>query len=595
MPPIQSTVPEVVSSSKLHLFVETLRRYILVVGIFLSAAFATWTDFRPYYAVSAADKSETEQVITKVNPTHVRSKNSLIGDTEDNAETTPVVVVNSPEWEAWFNRVDKSLTNGEVPEDWWFRLASYDLNNVKRFKEKKTSFKPDILRLVFAEGEGPVADLFKGKKPGSECLVMFDSGDDRQLFKVYYSMAPELHGLGSGIYGVPDAFSYPLRYLWYFPLLGMLLLYAILPVANKADNICSYKRWQVVLSDFVGCLLYGCFAAAPLFIVGGFQEALSTWIGFTAFFWGMAALGLWALWWSYFYAVYRIYVLADQLVFVCPGNIKAVPFADIMNLESVRVVPPKWLIIMSFAAALLGKGSSSAGQAGRASLLAASSSEGICIDTKSGDSVYVWISNSMGQNSLDHLDLLLDSLQKANAKELPQMREFEAFLPPYIEPSSKKKSSKLYGAEAAERPLLERASESIKAMNDDESGDESNSIVTSSSSEEIGQAPAERSFETVSVSDSRMEALAVALKSAHDDGKLSDSEYKKLHAKFYGTDPSGELWTVSLKGKLWHQKIKGKWVAVDKHPQKISLSSDVVNALDVWVNQTKKKMAKQNH
>ncbi|MBX9719999.1 MAG: hypothetical protein K2X81_01285, partial [Candidatus Obscuribacterales bacterium] len=298
MPLTQCSASEIVSRSRLHLVVEAFRRYFLVGGIMLSAAFATWTDFRPYYAVSTADKSETEQVISKVDPPHAlpgRSKNSLLGDNEDSTVATPVFVVNSPEWEAWFNRVDKSLTSGEVPEDWWFRLNSYDLNNAKRYLEKKTSFKPDILSLVFADGEGPLAELFRGKKPGSECLVLFDSGEDRQVFKVYYSTAPELHGLGSGINGVPDAFSYPFRHLWYFPLLAMVLTYLILPVANTADNICSYKRWQVILSDFVGCLLFACFAVAPLFIVGGFQEALSTWICFTAFFWGMAALGLCAL------------------------------------------------------------------------------------------------------------------------------------------------------------------------------------------------------------------------------------------------------------------------------------------------------------
>lgn len=462
MPLTEEDVSRIVSGARAHRLVETLRRWVLVLGLLLAAVFATWTDFRPYYVVSAPDTSEIgmEQVVTRlVPPKNFASEgdDALIPESarrEKNGEA--VVVVTGAEWQSWFNPVNRALTSGELSDNWLYRLSADQVRDVKRYQEKKTSFKPDIRRLIFAQNEAPLSALFNGKKPGcDEILLVFDSGGDRQVLKVYFSRAPELTGLGSGVYGVPEAFSYPLRQLWYVPLLVMLSVYIILPVAKSGDNVCVYKRWQVILCDLVGCMFYGMFMALPFLIVGGTIEALTTWIAFTAFFWAMAALGLCMLWWSYFYAVYRIHVLDDRLIFSFPSAIEVVAFKDMTTLEHVRVVPPKWLIILSFLAALSGKGARGVGQVGRASLLATSSSEGLCIGTRDGDAVYIWLTNSMGQNSLTHFDLLLDSLKAAPAEELADVRQFEAIFPPNIERYDSRKTSKLIKRDLASETVLE--------------------------------------------------------------------------------------------------------------------------------------------
>lgn len=462
MPLTEENVSRIISGAYTHRLVEILRRWVLVLGLLLAAVFATWTDFRPYYVVSAPDMSAIgmEQVLTRVlPPKNLASEgdDALIPESaqrEKNGKS--VVVVTGAEWQSWFNPVNRALTSGELSDNWLYRLSADQVRDVKRYQEKKTSFKPDIRRLVFAQNEAPLSGLFDGKKPGcDEILLVLNSGGERQVLKVYFSRAPELTGLGSGVYGVPEAFSYPLRHLWYVPLLVMLSVYVILPVAMSADNVCVYKRWQVILCDLVGCMLYGMFMALPFFIVGGTIEALTTWIGFTAIFWAMAALGLCLLWWSYFYAVYRIHVVDDRLVFCFPSAIKVVAFKDMTTLEHVRVVPPKWLIVLSFWAALLGKGARGAGQLGRASLLATSSSEGLCIGTRDGDAVYIWLTNSMGENSLTHFDLLLDSLKAAPAEELADVRQFEAIFPPNIERYDSRKTSKSIKRNPASETVLE--------------------------------------------------------------------------------------------------------------------------------------------
>jgi hypothetical protein len=200
--------------------------------------------------------------------------------------------------------------------------------------------------------------------------------------------------------------------------------------------------------------------AAPLFIVGDAVQAMTRYIWFSAFFWALAGLGLCALWWSYFYAAYRIYVLGDQLIFACPQGIRAIPYVDMLTLEKVRVVPPKWLIILSSLTSSSGRGSS--GQTGSARLLSTSSAGGFCIGTREGAALYIWANNSMGQNSLTRLDLLLNSLKATPAQKLPDIREFQAMFPPVIEKSSRAMKEQSAANEAQQETDNQQETEEAK-------------------------------------------------------------------------------------------------------------------------------------
>ncbi len=417
----RADVAGIVASCQRQIVVEGLRRWLLIAAFFLAALLATWTDFHPYFAVGRIGKWDQD-----VQP----------------------IVLQTSESQSWFNKTYKALSEGAVSGDWLYRLTSDDIKEVVRYQKGKTSFQPDVRRIVFAQSEEPLASIFQGKPQGETIFLARDSADKKAVLKVYLADAPRLSGLGSGIYGVPEAFSYPLRKYWYWPLAVGFLGYLLLPWAKTEKNVCAYKLWQVRLGDFASTLLYGSFVALPFFIVGGAVEAVTNWLPFTAFFWFMAALGLLAFWWSFFYAVYRIHILDDKLVFAAPGSVKAIALSDITKIEQVSVVPPKWFITVYFLAALsgTGRGAFNAGTLGRAALLSSCSSGGLCLVTRDGNSIYIWLTNSTGQNSVTNLDLLLDKLKEVpreQAEQADQIREFEALFPPIIEPYSKARTARL--------------------------------------------------------------------------------------------------------------------------------------------------------
>lgn len=425
----------IVSSARRMLFIESVRRWALILGVLATAVCATWTDFQPLYVVSAPDKHEMRQLTGKSEADSGRkSSSSLIGgDLQENTqEKLRVIEVTGAQWSQWFRQVDNVLAKGIVPDEWMTRLPTYDLRDVKRYKAKKTSFEPDIRRIYFATQEGPL-DSLKLQTEGETLIIKLDDGDGANYLRVYCNPAPKLSGLGSSIFGIPERFSYPFRHLWYIILAATLAVYALLPWPAVKKDVCAYKRWYSVLSDFAGILLFGMFAAMPLFVVGGAIQAVTEWIAFTAIFWILAALGLVIMWWSNYYAAYQIHMLADRLVFVCPGKVADIAYSNIATLEGVRAVPPKWLIILSIAGAFCGKGVSGLGQAGRAALLAGTSSDGICIGSNRDEACYVWITNSLGQVSLSHVDMLMNRLKSCNATELPEYRVIETIVPPTFE------------------------------------------------------------------------------------------------------------------------------------------------------------------
>ena len=268
-------VARIVAACRRQILIEGLRRWLLIAAFFLAALLATWTNFQPYFSVGQIGKWDQE-----IQP----------------------IVLKTTEAKAWFDKTYRALTEGQVTKDWLYRLNSDDVKDVVRYQSGKTSFQPDIRRLVFGQSEEPLASLFQGKPHGETIFVATDADRTNAVLKVYGADAPHLSGLGSGIYGVPEAFSYPLRKYWYWPLAAGFLGYLLLPWA-KEKNVCAYKLWQVRLGDFASALLYGSFIALPFFIVGGALEAVTNWLPFTAFFWFMAALGLLTFWWIFFYAV----------------------------------------------------------------------------------------------------------------------------------------------------------------------------------------------------------------------------------------------------------------------------------------------------
>lgn len=542
---------------------EGMRRCSLIVGLFLSVVCATWTDFRPYLAVSEPSEREFASIVRRYEKCPVDDAGATNTETDGNAlikdarpdDTTALIIVKSSQWSEWFLKVKNGLHLGQMPPEWMHRLTSDDIKNFDRYQSGKTSIKPTVYRLIFDVKEPPLQELFSTKKPGTSYVLCLEQAGEAQFLEIYYAQAPELHGLGISVYGMPDAFSYPLRKYWLIPLLLSLAGYIFVPWQRRKGNVCAFPRWQIVLGDVAGLMLYGMFMALPFFIVGGFVEALTTWILFSAFFFGMAALGLSCLWWSHFFAIYQIHLLQDSILFVSPKGVEQLYYKDMQLVEPVILVPPKWLIVLTALSALCGRGSAAIGASGRTAILGSSSMSGLCIATRQDKAFYIWATNSMGEVSLSNWDRLSRSLKRSDVQQVNDIREIACIFPPILETYSKHKQSRI-----------------LK----DKDQEKSNHNDCPLPKQQNSNGPPQK----LMLSKVQMEALAEKLQEVRRKKIIPESKFKALHAAFKGRDSQGRIWTVALKNLDWHVKKNGKWFLETNVPHELEVEGNLVHQLE---------------
>ncbi len=572
--------------------IESIRRYAIALAFLIAALLATWTGFQPYYAVDITSEYELEKAALVQTLPESRSEDSLLAAPPAD-EKLSKIEVSGPEWKQWFMNVEKTLKQGKPPKDWRFRLSADNLRDVERYESGKTSFEPHVSRILFFTNEEPLAKIFKNRKPRETVILtcVSDKGVEENL-TVFYSPTPELVEFSGAPYGLPDAFSYPVRQFCYLPLLIGFLAYLLLPWPAGAKNTCMYKRGIVIAGDLLGILLYGSFAVLPFFIIGAAQNALTSGLVFTAIFWGMASFGLCALWWSYFFAVYRIDIFDEFMILTCPKGIREIQDRDVKFVEPVRVVPPQWLIFMTYLAAIFSRGSSSIGHAGRASLLEASSSDGICIGTASGEGIYIWLNNSLGQGALKNIEQLEEKILSLSANKLEDVRVFEAVFPPIIEDYSRAISNKKAGNKTKhEKPAVtvknEPAEDTVSEFNSIRKAIKSGQELEKPSTgkgllleEEKYAGSQELNAGEEFIGSAEMVRLAEMLHKALKSGQFSKDELKRIHSQFIGTDSKGDVWTVSLKNHAWNKKVDGKWIALKNSPEQFRFSRTLHEQID---------------
>jgi hypothetical protein len=84
---------------------------------------------------------------------------------------------------------------------------------------------------------------------------------------------------------------------------------------------------------------------------------------------------------------------------------------------------PRWLILLSWFAALSGKGSSRVGATGRALLLSSAEYGSIGIELKNGLTLFINTTDMMGSPLLKGTEGIIDTLRNTGVREKPEVKE----------------------------------------------------------------------------------------------------------------------------------------------------------------------------
>ena len=424
--------------------IEILRRILLIAGIAASAWLAFLTDLRPSIAVSQAAAAET---------TGPPSADALLD--QPRAEK-PVrrLDVSGVDWQTFFNNTHASFASNRPVRGWERRIPARELEDAERENTRRagwtdqdrqdeaesvqrvlekygvdTTFRGSFKRLYFDADEPPFPSL-PVTLADYEPVDLVLAGANEPPIRIERAPAHEFVEF-SDVNPLPVSLKYRRRHVAWWPLAAAFVVYALLPWFRPSRAELAYQRWRIVLSDVVSGLLWGGFFLLPLGVIGGSVEAVTRVPGFTAVPWALALLGLLSFYWVARHASYLLALRDGGFDLYTLSGHESLAWSDVHKVEGVQITPPRWFIILSFAAIFLG-GSRAArlGQAGRALIVAGSRVNGLRLTARDGSVRHIWISDQMGGQAMKNVDQLMDAIARADIERPSAPIQLKALFPP---------------------------------------------------------------------------------------------------------------------------------------------------------------------
>jgi hypothetical protein len=281
--------------------------------------------------------------------------------------------------------------------------------------------------LFFRPTEAPVSQLTQlFRRSGDEAFLRLES-EGRQAFlkteyRAYSNSDFHLGGGFSSYPTPPTDFLFPGRKWSPWIAVAGLVLYVALPWPKRPPGALAYKRWRVVLCDVAAVILTVPFFSFPLFITGGTVQAFTEGWPLFFFFWPIFFLGLLLVWLAEWHSSFALLPLDDRLRIWSRRGERDFPYSEMDFFQPVVIKPPKWLVMLSWVAALTGKGNARIGAAGRAMLISSAQWGSLAIRLKNGKDLFISMTDQMGTDTLD-AGKMVDALKKAHVKEVEEVRE----------------------------------------------------------------------------------------------------------------------------------------------------------------------------
>jgi len=380
-----------------------LSTLLLIVGVWLT--FSTYE--RPYLMVSAIESAgKTAQPRANAQ--------SLLGPQAEEISAArerkiPLVTVGGDEWTAFFDKVSQSFAGGLPVPEWRENIVGYDRREIAR------AGKARLKTLYFALDDPPFRAIADQLSANHTSFLRLEAPRPVSL-KVFVSPPYHPNLGGSGPFAdsyYPRKYAYPLGSTGLYMMVAGLLIYLVLPWPRGAPNVVEVARWRVIGMDFMAIvLMFGVFFALPFLIVGRSIGVVTEYWFLSVVFWFIAALGAILIYWAAYYAALRVVVSRDGLRIVTLRGTRDFRFADIEFVQPATFLPPKWLMVASFVGVFLGRNlASTAGQLGRATILASSEAGGFFLKTRNGETAYLWMTDQSGNIAMKNLDRLADAME----------------------------------------------------------------------------------------------------------------------------------------------------------------------------------------
>ncbi len=400
---------------------ELWRRVILLGSIFAAILVAFFASLSPVLIVRHVDFREEQQREGTYMGFRIMTERTtrLAGlPLQDYiAETAKgrLFSIDGPGWEAVAGNALAAARRMPIAAEWQRRLPS------DKYPSGVLFFRPD---------EAPVnqlASLFAGTREPAY-LRLETNGPPLYLKAEYRAYSNEDFHLGGGFSSTPTPPTdvlFPGRKWSPWVAAAGLALYVLLPWPKRPPGAQAFRRWRVVATDVVALLMTVPFFAFPFFITGGTVQAFTEGWPLFFFFWPILLIGLVLVWLAAWVSAFALQIAPEGLRIWADRGERAFAYSEMECFQPVVTRPPKWLIALSWLAALSGKGSASVGATGRAMILGSSEWGSLAIRLKNGREIFLGITDQLGTDMIG-ADAIVKALRKAGVREVDEVREIRS-------------------------------------------------------------------------------------------------------------------------------------------------------------------------
>ena len=317
--------------------------------------------------------------------------------------------VTGPEWDALFFHLS-AINSGKTAEKAWSRRMPSDQHPMKVF--------------YYRPGEGPVKDLagsFTGNNDSLYAVLSSSEGSGQRAYlkMTYRAYSDDDFHFGSGFSRYPTpptSMLYPYRLLSIILASLAVLIYVFPRRKAGPPGTIRYPSWRILMCDIVSVILIVPFFAFPFFIIGGSVQAFTVGWPLLFFFWPIAILGVWSLVIAAWFASFSLRITGDHLEIGSYKGMRSAYYRDMAFFQPCIFRAPRWLVILSWAAALMGTGAAGIGATGRALIVTGAEAGCIGISMNDGTTVYISITDQMG-TAMVKGDTILKALRQGGVEE----------------------------------------------------------------------------------------------------------------------------------------------------------------------------------
>jgi len=397
---------------------EILRRIIFYSCFVLGILLYMYAQLEPVVIVELFNPFENKGIFTK------KYAQSLLSETERQALKdkrladirSKTIQIEGSEWEDIYKNLKALQNQRSLNPDKW--------NISDNWKKRLPSDQYPSKVFFFKSVEPPVNRFSNYLRYDNDQLYLYLTSINSYLKLEYRAYSDDDFHLGSGFSNLPrppNWILYPYRKFAIFLFIFGILSYLFLPYRAISKDALRYPKWRVIAGDFAVFILIAVFFSLPLFIAGGTIQAFTVGTPITAVMWLISLLGFYSIKIGAWYASYQILPIDEGIRIATYKGIRLFRYDEMEYFQPVIFKPPKWLIILTWLAALSGRSG-----AGRAILLSSSQTGTIGIRLKNGKELFIAVTDQMGNEALKGFEKIIEKLRSFGVKELDEIREIRS-------------------------------------------------------------------------------------------------------------------------------------------------------------------------